>query len=110
MIRVAEFVVLFTVITSLVPWPGGVTGGMVAGLLEITGGIRRLTESAVCSAELLAEISFLLGFTGLSIFFQTASVLRKVPCHSGKLLLGFLCRGVIAAGISWGAAQIIILP
>ncbi len=110
MIKVAEFIVLFAVVTVLIPWPAGMVGGLAAGLLEITGGIRLLVAGAEHSAGLLAGISFLLGFSGLSIFFQTASVLREVPCRSGRLLAGFLCRGVIAAGVSWGLMQMRIIP
>lgn len=101
MVKVGEFIVLFSVIGELLPlpqWNGW--EGLLAGCLEITGGAARLTLNGGRSEAVLPALSFLIGFSGLSILMQTISVLGEVPVSAKKLGTAKLIQGAISAGLT----------
>lgn len=99
MVSVCGFVIFFSVCSSFlfatlpissIP----LAGGIIAGIMEITGGLRLLSQSS--SALALPLSGLILGWSGLSVFFQVASVLKKsgLTCRQyvkAKLLQGPLC-------------------
>ena len=96
-VKAGEFIVLFSVLTELLPLPGRPElAGVASGLLEITGGAALLTARQPVSAGAFAALSFLLGFSGLSILMQTASVIKPAPCPLGKLTAGKLIQAAIS--------------
>ncbi len=97
MVRVGEFIVLFSVIVRLCPLPErNGWEGMAAGLLEITGGIARLSGGTDLFGLRFAAISFLLGFSGFSVLMQSAAVM-PASLPRGRFLRAKLLQGGISA-------------
>jgi len=69
--------------------------GLFMGLFEFTSGIRLVSQSALSLRHQLSLTSFLLSFSGLSVFFQVMTFSAKLglkitPCMICKVLTGFL--------------------
>jgi sporulation integral membrane protein YlbJ len=69
--------------------------GMITGLLELSNGVNSLSGSSILSVLNLALISFMIGFGGLCIFFQTSYVLSNcgfslIPYSTAKLMQGII--------------------
>ncbi|WP_284140918.1 MULTISPECIES: sporulation integral membrane protein YlbJ [unclassified Virgibacillus] len=116
LVMVGGFIILFSVLTkilylvkitpmiatffesilSLFSIPGELTLPFISGLFEITIGANMISNTT--EAPLLASIiiiSFILGFNGLSIQAQVASILAKtdirfLPYFFGRILHGFI--------------------
>lgn len=79
-LAVCGYMLLFGVITALADDFGllkGFWGGMIAGALEMTNGISRLSALGLPIESLLPMCSFLISFSGLSICLQALAFLPK---------------------------------
>lgn len=79
-LAVCGYMLLFGVITALADDFGllnGFWGGMIAGTLEMTNGISRLSALGLPIESLLPMCSFLISFSGLSICLQALAFLPK---------------------------------
>lgn len=84
------------------------TRAFLTGLLELGSGIGAMEGMAATPGN-LALASFILGWGGISVHFQTMSVLADTDLTGRRHILGRLCCAAISAVISFliGAMQII---
>ncbi len=73
----------------------GIKGGILSGIFEITSGIRIISGSDIPIPLKLSVITFLTGFSGLSVIFQTKSFakglnIKTTPCILCKVLSSLL--------------------
>lgn len=98
MVSVCGFVIFFSVCSSLLfyvlPTPSiPLAGGLIAGMMEVTGGLRLISQSNSMLALPLSGL--ILGWAGLSVFFQVASVLKKSGLSSREYLKAKLIQGPV---------------
>ena len=79
---------------------------LLLGLMELGGGISAMGSLGAEPIN-LAICSFLLGWGGLSVHFQTASVLSSYGIKAQGMVAAKLLHGAIAAGITYLFALII---
>ena len=79
---------------------------MLLGLMELGGGISAMGSLGAEPIN-LAICSFLLGWGGLSVHFQTASVLSGYGLKSRGMVAAKLLHGILAGGITYLFALII---
>lgn len=92
------FMALLSVIKELIPFPGGITGAMLTGMLEMVSGCASLAELSLPASSIAAASAFLFSFGGICIFAQslTFSRLSARVYFSVKLM-----QGLLAAAIAW---------
>jgi len=93
-LSICAFVTLFTVFVKLLPlgeYPAA------AGLLEMTTGLSRLTDSRFHRAAAAGLVSF----GGLSVHCQTAAVLGDTGLSLRLHFVGKLLQAGLAAGAAW---------
>ena len=97
--RVCAFVVFFLVLLSLAETVTGALPPWAAGFLELTNGILRLspTRSGFVTAAAL------LGWGGLSVHGQTASVLEGTGLSMTRYFAGKALQAALSALLAWGA-------
>jgi len=110
-VYIGGYIIFFSVIISIVNaspimvyWfqphlvsfiPTSISSSVIAGLFELSNGVNMLSGSNTLSICNLAIISFLIGFGGLCVHFQTSYVLGNcefslVPYIIAKLMQGTL--------------------
>lgn len=72
----------------------GLSKGVMSGIVEMTRGAKALSSSLTPLSISLA--SFLIGFSGFSIIFQSLSFLSKTPIKASSFILGKLFQGVLS--------------
>lgn len=89
--------------------PISLTGAsaLLTGLLELGSGIGALSGVPV-SPGALAAAAFILGWGGLSVHFQTLSVLEGLDLSTLKHTLGKLLHGLLSAGIAFVLALLFL--
>lgn len=102
--NVALFSVLRTLLEQL-PWPGESALYLSAGL-EVTSAMERLCAYAL--PHKLSVLAFYLAFGGLAVLFQLKNILGGLPCSLGRLLLGRVLHGLLAA--LYGALLLPLFP
>lgn len=105
-IQVCMFVLFFSVVSNMVELilpthlpPAFST--ILLGLLELTNGTRLLSVSAIQLRAKFAISAFLLGFGGISVIFQSLSLLYPSGLSAKKLLFGKLLQGIFSALIAY---------
>lgn len=111
MLSICAFVILFSVVSSLLfSFPPirmltdrcvpvlPAARALLSGVLELSGGILALRT--VPSSDALIAASFLLGFGGICVFCQTASVLDAAGLPSGQCFRAKLIQGCVAASLA----------
>lgn len=94
MISVCSFVVLFSGVSGLISSVlDGKTADTVCGLLEVTVGVSR------CTRGQLPAVSFMLGFSGVSVMLQVMSAARDIKPRFLLIVLGRLLHGTVSAAI-----------
>lgn len=123
-LNICGFVVLFSVVLKLMTAYGALNilakllrylglqpewaKRLVAGLLELSSGVSSLASGG-SFAELASMAAFMLGWAGLSVHCQVLSFLTDSGLSARTYLAGKLCHGVLAAGLTWAAAQLLRL-
>ena len=102
-LNVCGFVVFFKVLECALPDFGGSV--FLNPLLEITGGIAELSKTALAPSLKFSLISMFLAFSGLSVFFQTSSILEGSGLSMKYYVVGKLIHGLLAFLIS-----MVVLP
>ncbi len=97
-LNVCGFVVFFKVLERAIPDFGGRV--FLDSLLEITGGTAELSKTALAPTLKLSLISMFLAFSGLSVFFQTSSILEGSGLSMKYYAVGKLIHGALAFLIS----------
>ena len=111
-LNVSAFVLIFAVITTMLQQlplidslhylPGGgiLWYGLLAGFLELTSGVACLTQGGLPPSILLPALSFLCGWGGCSVQFQTISLLHDAGLSCRQYLKSKLLQGILAALIT----------
>ena len=111
-LNVSAFVLIFSVISTMLQQlplidslhclPGGgiLWYGLLAGFLELTSGVACLTQGGLPSSILLPALSFVCGWGGCSVQFQTISLLHDAGLSCRQYLKSKLLQGILAALIT----------
>ena len=115
-LNICAFVVFFAVVLQLMSAYGVFTAlarllamagfepewarRLVAGLLELSSGVSSLRGGAHFAGR-VSMAAFMLGWAGLSVHCQVLSFLIDSGLSVRTYLLGKLCHGLIAAGLTW---------
>ena len=111
-LNVSAFVLIFSVISTMLQQlplidslhcltGGGILWyGLLAGFLELTSGVACLTQGVLPSSILLPALSFLCGWGGCSVHFQTISLLHDAGLSCRQYLKSKLLQGILAALIT----------
>lgn len=131
MLSVCAFVVFFSVLTPFLLHLGALEPGarllgalsgcgeaaaraVLTGALELSSGVAALGASGCPRGVLLSAVSFLLGWGGLCVHGQVASLRGLRPVSLRPYLLGKLCQGALAAVLiqflSRGRLALLLLP
>ena len=78
---------------------------LVAGLLELSSGVASLRGGAELSGR-VSMAAFMLGWAGLSVHCQVLSFLVDSGLSARAYLMGKLCHGLIAAGLTYGVTRL----
>ena len=71
---------------------------VLAGLIELTNGVKLVREASIVNYNLSIILSaFLLGFGGVSILLQVSSIVAKTDLSMKKYVFGKLLQGIIAS-------------
>ena len=110
-LNVCAFVLLFSVILCLfgqIPLFATLNPfikGLFYGMLELTSGTAALVSTAVPKRLLLAALSFLCGWGGLSVQLQTICFLREAELPCREYLRCKLLHGAVAALLAFLICQ-----
>ena len=111
-LNVSAFVLIFSVISTMLQQlplidslhcltGGGILWyGLLAGFLELTSGVACLTQGGLPSSILLPALSFVCGWGGCSVQFQTISLLHDAGLSCRQYLKSKLLQGILAALIT----------
>ena len=117
-VQIGGFIILFSVLLRLLEgWqvaaypaallhrllpmlPVDVAEGILYGVIELTNGVRYISQTAAALPVMAGACGFLTAFGGFSIQAQTAAVLKESPVSFGAYLVAKVIQGLIAAGLS----------
>ena len=111
-LNVSAFVLIFSVISTMLQQlplidslhclPGGgiLWYGLLAGFLELTSGVACLTQGGLPPSSLLPALSFVCGWGGCSVQFQTINLLHDAGLSCSQYLKSKLLQGILAALIT----------
>ncbi len=97
------FTILVGFLTEKTGLSIGQSSSLVLGIMELGSGIANL-DGLPADAENIALASFILGWGGISVHFQTAAVLADTDLHFGGSVFGKFIHGIFSAvGAYFGA-------
>lgn len=105
--KLCGYIVVFSIIAavlSLIPWK---YNGILCGLAEITTGIERLSSSFADKRLLVALVTPLLSFGGISGIFQTFGVDTEGIIDKKKYILSKLTAACVSAAVSFFAVYVL---
>lgn len=92
-------IIIFTIIVNLLNNYLNINStllSLISGMLEMTNGIFMISNLNINLSQKILLTSFILNFSGLSIIFQTTSILNKYKINIKKILIIKLIFSVIA--------------
>ncbi len=98
-LKVCGFIIFFSVFAEGIPAFGGKP--YLCSFIEIAGGVRLLVQSAPTHKFFLPALSFLLGFSGLSVLLQIASIIVPKGLSMKPVVVGKLLQGIFSFVITW---------
>ena len=97
---IGGLIIFFSAITAVLEAIGlpdhGLLGGIITGALEVTGGVRDVSNGGVSLIN-IAAAAFVIGFSGMSIHMQAAHFLEGTGQSLREYILAKFAHGVIAA-------------
>ena len=112
-LNICAFVLIFAVITrlsitmpfffrlcNLLPGSAVFWQGLCTGFLELTAGVSMLISGGLPRKLLLAALSFLCGWGGISVQCQSVSLLRAAGLPCRRYILSKLFHGLLAGGLT----------
>lgn len=81
---------------------------LVAGLLELSSGVSSLRGTTQLAGR-VSMAAFMLGWAGLSVHCQVLSFLVDSGLSARTYLIGKLCHGLAAAGLTWCLTRLLPL-
>lgn len=113
-LSIGGFIVLFSIISALIEQsnilyfikiPGltlEASTAFITGLLEVTNGINKIaTVNNIPLLNKLVITSILIGFGGMSIHFQTLSIISNSEISFTKYLIGKTAQGILSGIITF---------
>lgn len=91
-------IIIFTIIVNLLNHYLNIDStilSLISGMLEMTNGIFMISNLNINLSQKILLTSFILNFSGLSIIFQTSSLLNKYKINTKKILIIKLIFSVI---------------
>lgn len=91
-------IIIFTIIVNLLNNYLNINStilSLMSGMLEMTSGIFMISNLNINLSQKILLTSFILNFSGLSIIFQTASILNKYKINIKKILIIKLIFSII---------------
>ncbi|MCL2286571.1 MAG: hypothetical protein FWC32_09450 [Firmicutes bacterium] len=85
----------------------GITAGLLAGFIEVTGGVRKISEGGI-SINNLAFTAFSIAFGGFSIHMQTFHFIEGTGIKAAPYLLCKILHGLLAAATTIILARIFV--
>lgn len=109
MMDIAETAKIFSPISRALENLGiiGISNPLICSVFEMTTGIKKLSAEDIALSVKLILSSFMLGWSGLSIHFQTKSVLGKADFSFSKYMTAKFIQGIIAAIYAFAGLKII---
>lgn len=110
MLEVAEAAKIFSFFENRLTYSGinkNLSVPIIRSVFEMTAGIKKLSVSDVTLSLKLIIFSFMLGWSGLSVIFQTKSVIDKINIRFSKYILAKLHHGLIASVYAYAGLKII---
>ncbi len=104
-LNVCGFVVFFAVAESILPRFRG--HEFLSCLLEITGGIAEVSEMSMAPGIKFPLISMFLALSGLSVFFQTASIISGSGLSMKYYALGKAVQAAFALSLTFAASPLL---
>lgn len=101
------FCVISEIICKLLPL-GNFSRGIICSLAEISSGIKYLASLNISHQLKLALISFFLGFSGLSVFFQASAGTEDTGIDMNEYIKTKIIFGIVAFVITYIFSSIII--
>lgn len=83
-------IIIFTIIVNLLNNYLNINStilSLISGMLEMTNGIFMISNLSINLSQKILLTSFILNFSGLSIIFQTTSILNKYKINIKKILI-----------------------
>lgn len=103
-----QITLLLTRFLSFVNLPGSVINAVFCGVLELTCGIKKLSEAIAPLSVQLIFTSAVLGWAGLSVHFQVKGILSGSGLSFGKYLFGKGLQAIVAA--VYASAALVVVP
>lgn len=112
-LSIGGFIILFSLISALIeqskilsfitlPWLNTETStSLITGLLEVTNGVNKIAMANMPLLQKLIITSILIGFGGMSIHFQTLSIIGSTSISFIKYLLGKAIQGILSGIITF---------
>lgn len=91
-------IIIFTIIVNLLNNYLNINStilSLISGMLEMTSGIFMISNLNINLSQKILLTSFILNFSGLSIIFQTTSILNKYKINIKKILITKLIFSII---------------
>lgn len=92
------FMAIFAAAKKLLPFPKGIWGAVLSGIVEMTSGCTELAMLSLSPRITAAVSALLFSFGGVCIFAQSLTLCRL---SAGVYFSTKLLQGSIAAGIAW---------
>lgn len=94
------FGVISGIVTSHVP-VGDTIKSMLSGFLELTGGTKAISETALPLTIKLTLSAFTVGFAGLCVHIQVASIAAKYHLSLFPYIVGKFLHGIFSAALTF---------
>lgn len=105
LVFIGGLIIFFSVITAVaetaLSFDNDIYNGLLAGIAEVTGGVRRISMLGQ-NAVTLGAAAFIVAFGGFSIHAQTFHFTAGTGIRAVPYLLAKIFHGIIAAGFTMG--------
>ena len=113
LVIVGGFLIIFSALTPFIlrtfPSNHHCIKGFIAGMLEMTTGCITISQSTIPLTEKIACISFIVGWSGLSVHCQVISMIGETDISVGIYIATKLLHGILSAIIGWTISKIICI-
>ncbi len=108
---VGGFLIVFSALIHIILKPSpsnqSFVKGVIGGMIEMTTGCISISQSSAPFAEKIAAISFVIGWSGLSVHCQVASMISKTDISIITYIVTKLLHGILSSIIGWSIAKVL---
>lgn len=113
LVIVGGFLIIFSALTPLVikifPANHDFLNGLISGMLEMTTGCMTISQSSMPLPEKIACISFIIGWSGLSVHCQVISMISETSISISIYVVTKLLHGILSAIIGLTISNILYI-